>query len=140
MNVRLNVAFTPTLTLDLYLQPLIASGRYSNFKEFDRPRELAKSVFGSDVGTITSAGGAYTVDPDGAGPAAQFAFEDPDFNFRSLRGNAVLRWEFRPGSTLYFAWTQTRSDVEQIGADRDHESATRSRCPDRRQSGQRLLG
>jgi hypothetical protein len=115
MNVRLNVAFTPTLTLDLYLQPLIASGRYSNFKEFDRPRELAKSVFGSDVGTITSAGGAYTVDPDGAGPAAQFAFEDPDFNFRSLRGNAVLRWEFRPGSTLYFAWTQTRSDVEQIG-------------------------
>jgi hypothetical protein len=115
MDLRLNVAFTPNLTLDLYMQPLIASGHYSNFKEFDRPRELAKSVYGADIGTISSAGGEYTVDPDGGGPAAPFRLADPDFNFRSLRGNAVLRWEFRPGSTLYFAWTQARSDEESIG-------------------------
>jgi len=38
-----------------------------------------------------------------------------DFNFKSLRGNAVLRWEYLPGSVLYFVWTQTRSDTENIG-------------------------
>jgi len=38
-----------------------------------------------------------------------------DFNLRSLRGNAVLRWEWRAGSTMYFAWQQLRSDVAGIG-------------------------
>ena len=38
-----------------------------------------------------------------------------DFNLRSLRGNAVLRWEWRAGSTLYVAWQQRRSDVADVG-------------------------
>jgi hypothetical protein len=37
-----------------------------------------------------------------------FQFEDPTFTTRSLRGNAVLRWEYRPGSTLYVVWQQDR--------------------------------
>ena len=32
----------------------------------------------------------------------------PDFRRRSLRGNAVLRWEYRPGSTLFLVWSQSR--------------------------------
>jgi hypothetical protein len=114
-DMRVSAAFTPTLTFDLYVQPLIASGAYTNFKEFVEPREMAKQVYGTDVGTITREDGGYVVDPDAGGPAAPFTFADPDFNFRSLRGNAVLRWEFRPGSTLYVVWTHTRSDVEPIG-------------------------
>ena len=114
-DVRLSAAFTPTLTLDLYLQPLIASGAYTNFKEFVEPREMVKQVYGMDVGTIAREDGGYVVARDGGGPAPSFTFGDPDFNFRSLRGNAVLRWEFRPGSTLYFVWTHIRSDVEPIG-------------------------
>jgi hypothetical protein len=115
MDTRLNVTFTPDLTLEVFAQPFISSGSYGNFKEFDAPRELAKSVYGTDIGTITSDGDSYTVDPDGAGPAEPFSVSDPDFNFRSLRGNAVLRWEFLPGSTLYFVWTQSRSDVAPVG-------------------------
>jgi hypothetical protein len=38
-----------------------------------------------------------------------------DFNLRSLRGNAVLRWEWREGSTLYVAWQQQRSDFQPYG-------------------------
>lgn len=49
------------------------------------------------------------MDPDGAGPGAVFAFTNPDFRTRSLRTNAVLRWEYRPGSTLFVVWTQSRS-------------------------------
>ncbi len=115
MNVRLGVALTPTLTVDLYMQPLIVSADYARFKEFGRPREMTKRVYGTDAGTIASAEGQYVVDPDGTGSAPAFSFDDPDFNFRSLRGNAVLRWEFRPGSTFYFAWTHSRSDQAPTG-------------------------
>jgi hypothetical protein len=115
MNTRLNVTFTPTLTLEVFAQPFIASGRYSEFKEFARPRTLDKLVYGSDIGTISAVDGEYTVDPDLDGPAEEFSFDDPDFNFRSLRGNAVLRWEFRPGSTLFLVWTQSRSVEASVG-------------------------
>ncbi len=115
MVTRLNITFTPTLTLELFAQPLVVSGRYTNFKEFDAPRGLAKSTYGRDMGTIEAGAGSYTVDPDGPGPAEPFSFDDPDFNFRSLRGNAVLRWEFRPGSTLFLVWTQSRSDTAPVG-------------------------
>jgi hypothetical protein len=115
MDTRLNVTFSPTLTLQLYAQPLIVSGAYSAFKEFDRPRTLDRSVYGVDKGTITLAGGTYTVDPDGPGGAAPFTFAAPDFNFRSLRGSAVLRWEYRPGSTVFFVWTQSRSGSASVG-------------------------
>ncbi len=67
------------------------------------------------MGTITEEEKSYTVDPDGAGPAESFSFDKPDFNLRSLRGNAVLRWEFRPGSTLFLVWTQSRSDEAPVG-------------------------
>ncbi len=116
METRLSVTFTPTLTLELYVQPLIASGAYSSFHEFDRPRSLARSVYGVDRGTIAVAGTSYVIDPDGpSGPAAPDTIANPDFNFRSLRGNAVVRWEFHPGSTLYLVWTQSRSASADAG-------------------------
>lgn len=121
LDTRVNVTFTPTMTLQLYVQPFIATGHYFDFKEFDAPRSLAYSVYGRDRGTVsttTDASGhttGYTIDPDGSGTAAPFTVSNPDFNFRSLRGNAVFRWEYRPGSTVYFAWTQNRQDVAAIG-------------------------
>ncbi len=119
MDTRLNVTFTPTLSLELFAQPLIASGRFTNFKEHVAPRRLEKVVYGRDQGTIRIEGAGesreYVVDPDGAGPAPEFRFGDPDFNLRSLRGNALLRWEYRPGSTLYLVWTQSRSDTAPFG-------------------------
>jgi hypothetical protein len=57
----------------------------------------------------------YTVDPDGAGPAKQFTFDNPNFSQQSLRGNAVFRWEYRPGSVLYLAWTQSRAAGDAFG-------------------------
>lgn len=33
----------------------------------------------------------------------------------TLRGNAVLRWEYRPGSALFMVWQQERSGFEPIG-------------------------
>ena len=112
MNTRFNVTFSPNVTLELFVQPLIASGAYSHYKEFAAPRGLRRLVYGRDVGTITSLGttpDTLRIDPDGGGPAASFLVADPSFTVRSLRGNAVLRWEYRPGSTIYLAWTRTGS-------------------------------
>ena len=116
MDTRVEWTFTPTLSLQMYAQPFVATGRYDNFKEFQKPRTYDFGVYGKDLGTIAkSEDGQYTVDPDGAGTASSFAFHDPNFNVRNLRGNAVLRWEYRPGSALFFVWQQERSGFEPLG-------------------------
>ena len=115
-ETRLSWTFSPTTSFELFAQPLLASGDYFDFKEFDAPRSGEFSVYGRDKGEIAEVaaptpGDASTIqiDPDGNGPAAQFQFANPDFNFRSLRGNAVFRWEFKPGSVMYVAWAHNRS-------------------------------
>jgi hypothetical protein len=121
LDTRVNWTFTPDLTLQLFAQPFIASGAYSRFREFAAPRTIQKLDYGKDVGTISyvaptgTSSGQYVVDPDGAGPAAAFSFANPDFTYRSLIGNAVLRWEYRPGSTVYFVWTQQRTGTDEVG-------------------------
>jgi hypothetical protein len=120
MDTRLNTTFTPNLTLELFAQPFLASGHYTSFKEFAKPHSGQMTYYGRDNGsTITSSGNAgglaYKVDPDGNGAAAPFTLSNPDFNFRSLRGTAVLRYEYRPGSTLFFVWTQQRDGSAEFG-------------------------
>jgi hypothetical protein len=121
-NIRLNWTFTPTLSLQLFLQPLISSGEYSNFKELARPRSFDFTVYGTGSSTLTEvkfADGSvsYSADPDGNGPAPSITFSNPDFNTKSLRGNAVLRWEFVPGSVAYFVWTQSRYNQNDYNGD-----------------------
>jgi hypothetical protein len=115
MTVRVNWILTPNVSLQVYAQPLVSVGDYYRFKELARPRTFDFNVYGERGSAIAAAGGEYTVDPDGAGPASRFTFSDPDFNFKSLRLNAIFRWEWRPGSTLYVAWTQQREDLGEPG-------------------------
>ncbi|HEY6953371.1 MAG TPA: DUF5916 domain-containing protein, partial [Bacteroidota bacterium] len=129
-NIRLNWTFTPELSLQLFAQPLISSGAYQSFKAFARPRTFNFMQYGTGNSVITknvaSDGSVtYTVDADGNGPAVPYSFSDPDFNFKSLRGNAVLRWEFKPGSVVYVVWTQSRSDNENFGEFQFNHSLTR---------------
>ncbi len=112
-GIRLNWTFTPKLSLQLYAQPLISAGNYRNFKELAKPGSYSFNQYGQGASTFNEQ--TYQVDPDGAGPAQPFIIDNPDFNFVSLRGNAVLRWEYSPGSVLYLVWTQTRSDQETLG-------------------------
>ena len=111
IEIRLNWTFSPTLSLQAYLQPYIGTGDYRLFKELDAVRTFRFDVYGKNGSTISYAGGRYTVDPDGPGPSPPFSFADPDFGLRSLRGTIVLRWEYRPGSMLYLVWTQRRGDT-----------------------------
>ncbi|HEY4304406.1 MAG TPA: DUF5916 domain-containing protein [Gemmatimonadaceae bacterium] len=120
LDTRASVTFSPRMTLELYVQPFFASGHYFDFGEYLAPRSNEKLVYGRDRGTIDATPGAsnvssYTVDPDGTGAAESFTFDNPDFTQRSLRGNAVFRWEYRPGSVLYVAWTQSRFTDDVFG-------------------------
>jgi hypothetical protein len=117
-SVRVDWTFTPTLSLQLYLQPLLSVGTYSEFKELKEPRTYTFNRYGEDNGSTISYDAAteeYTVDPDGGGAADPFTFSNPDFNYKSLRGNAVLRWEFLPGSTAFFVWTHSNYNEEHPG-------------------------
>jgi hypothetical protein len=117
MTTRVNWILGPKMSLQVYAQPLISVGDYWDFKELARPHSFSFSRYGNDVGQISvDTNRQYTVDPDGAGAAQPFTFADPDFNFKSLRVNAIFRWEWRLGSTLYFVWTENRQDFSNPGA------------------------
>ncbi|MDZ7756347.1 DUF5916 domain-containing protein [Rhodohalobacter sp.] len=115
-NLRLNWTFSPTMSLQTYFRPFVSTGDFSRFKEVAEPYTYNYNVYGEDIGTIADQNGSYTIDPDGNGSSSSFTIADPDFNFRSLQGNAVFRWEYAPGSTLYFVWQQQREDYSSIGA------------------------
>ncbi len=106
--VRLNWTFTPELSFQLYAQPLVSVGDYSEYKELARARSYDFIRYGEEGSTFDEE--TLAADPDGPdGPAKTLELPNRDFNFASLRGTAVARWEYRPGSTLYLVWTQQRS-------------------------------
>ncbi|MBN2266238.1 MAG: hypothetical protein JW775_10540, partial [Candidatus Aminicenantes bacterium] len=116
VEIRIGWTFSPRLSLQAYVQPYLAVGDFSAFKELSAAKTFDFDYYGEGDSTIAYADGVYEVDPDGEdGPAAPFTFADPDFNLKSLRGTAVLRWEYRPGSMLYAVWTQTRENYAHPG-------------------------
>jgi hypothetical protein len=120
VETRVNITFSPTISFEMYAQPFMASGDYRAPKELAAPRTFAFRTYGEDAGTVTRAeDGRFRVDPDGDGPAVPFAIRDLDFNVRSLIGNAVFRWEWRPGSTLFLVWQQSRADRLAYGSPLD---------------------
>ncbi len=109
LETTINFTFTSWMSLQLYVEPFISTGNYRELKELERPGTYNFLEYGTDIGTVSQDPGAsYSIDPDGAGPATVFAVPDRDFSYRSLLGNAVLRWEWRPGSTLFLVWQQSR--------------------------------
>ncbi|MEL6614091.1 MAG: DUF5916 domain-containing protein [Bacteroidota bacterium] len=114
LGVRANWTFTTDLSLQLFAQPFVTSGRFYNLKEFTTPGSFDFDVYGVARGSatpITDEDGevvATLVDPGDGGDT--FEVGNRDFSFRSLRGNAVLRWEYRPGSAVFFVWQQQRNE------------------------------
>lgn len=108
-EIRLNYVFKPDVTLELYAEPFTASGRYYNFGELAAPGGRLRRIYGTE-------GTQAILQPDGSlivtDGASRFALRNRDFNVLSFRSNVVLRWEWRPGSTLYGVWQQNRRESE----------------------------
>lgn len=98
MSMRFNYTATPDLTFEFYGQPFVSTGEYSDFRET------------SDT-------------PDAAAYGARFASYTPPpgsdvaFRFKQLRTNAVMRWEYRPGSTMFLVWTHGRQARDGLASD-----------------------
>jgi hypothetical protein len=89
MNLRVSYTATPDLSFEFYGEPFTSSGTYSDVRE------------------VSATPGAASYDdrfvpytPPGDSPIT--------FSFSHLRTNAVLRWEYLPGSTLFLVWAHGR--------------------------------
>lgn len=115
-TVRFNYTASPTLSVQVYAQPFVAAGSYTEYKETVDPRAARYAdrhhTFRPDE---LMDGPDRIVMVDRADGSGSFVFTRPDFNFRELRSNVVVRWEYMPGSTLFFIWSQGRSDVVEDG-------------------------
>jgi hypothetical protein len=109
-EIRADWTFTPYLSLQVVAQPFVAAGKYDTYKEFASPGTFTFRPYTP----LVRNGATVTVDPDGAGPATSFSFAEQDFTVRALRGNAVVRWEYRPGCTIFFVWQQQREGFDQV--------------------------
>ena len=90
MSIRLNYTVTPDLTVEVYGQPFVAEGTYSDVRE-------VSSTPGAD--SYDSRFVPYTPPPTA----------DLDFKVTELLSNSVLRWEYSPGSTLFVVWQHGRT-------------------------------
>ncbi len=119
-DIRADWIINPKLSFQIYLQPFIASGKYKDFKYLAKSKSYNFTKYGDEGSAlervISSEGDiSYTLDSDGDGSSQSKTIGNPDFNYISLRGNAVLRWEYMPGSTLFLVWTQSRQEIDPNG-------------------------
>ncbi|CAN5169771.1 hypothetical protein BH23GEM2_BH23GEM2_03670 [soil metagenome] len=106
LETRVDWTFTPKLSLQVFAQPLVASGEYQSFKSLRERKTFDFDYFSEEDGTLTrDDSGLLAQQPGGAA----IRLGNPDFSTRSLVGNAVVRWEYRPGSALFFVWQQRRA-------------------------------
>jgi hypothetical protein len=96
LTLRADMALTPTLSLQLYGQPFISAGEFQDFRRVSAPRA---DRYEDRFGPIDE----------------EVSFRNPDFNVKQFRSNAVLRWEYRPGSTLFLVWSQARNHFDPDG-------------------------
>ncbi len=116
MSVRLNYNITPELTIQYWGQPFLAAMDYSKFKVVTNPRaeNLAERyhIFTDSEIQFDAGNNIYNVIEG----TDQYSFDNPDYNYDQFLSNLVARWEFSPGSTLYFVWSQTRNYNDSSGS------------------------
>ncbi|MEQ1832247.1 MAG: DUF5916 domain-containing protein [Candidatus Eisenbacteria bacterium] len=93
MNLRADYAMTTNLSIQLFVQPLISTLRFHDFKELGRSRSY-------DLIAMPEPSPGYLAERSGT--------------FGSLRGNAVVRWEYGPGSSVFFVWTQESANIDAL--------------------------
>jgi hypothetical protein len=122
ITTRLNWTFSPHLSLQVYAQPFIASARFSDYKDVNNPHA---DRFGDRFHLLSGneyaiADGTVSVNYGGS-----YSFDRPDFDVRQLRSTMVLRWEYRPGSTVFAIWSHGQTsqlDDGRFQLDRDVSS------------------
>ena len=119
LTIRLNFYVTPELSIQYYGQPFISAGRFSDLKQVtdskaDHFEDRYAAIEGEKILNIADSDD-IVVDENIDG-LSDYRFDNPDFNVQEFRSNFILRWEYRPGSTLYIVWTHNRSHYNPDGS------------------------
>ena len=104
---RAKIAFAPDAVLTLYAEPFVSSGVNRDFGELEYPRGMRLNTYGKGSFITRLPDGAHSVQ-DAYG---NFRIENYDYWARSFRATGVLRWEWRPGSTVFLIWQKTQWNV-----------------------------
>jgi hypothetical protein len=113
LQTRLNYAITPDLSLEWYGEPFVETGHFFDYGELLAARSRFLLIYGTAGTEIRE------IPPEEPGDPATivvragddvFSFDDGDFVALSFRTNFVVRWEYLPGSTLFFIWQLNRGD------------------------------
>jgi len=116
---RVNYTFTPELSLEYYGQPFISAGKYTNFKKTtitnaDKFTDRYHNYSANEI-SYNAVDNTYSINENGNANSS-YSFTNPDFNFRQFRSNLVVRWEYKPGSTVFLVWSQGRTSSDTNGA------------------------
>ena len=108
ITLRMQVNLTPDISIQFYGSPFTSIASYSDFKRDAQTtsRQYNQRFYQFAPNEIAKAGDLYHVSENGVG----YQFAVPDFTFNEFRSNLVFRWEYLPGSTLYFAWIHSLSN------------------------------
>jgi hypothetical protein len=118
VSVRVDYTITPDLTIQYYGQPFLFAGKYSNYKKitdskadqyidrFHNYQEGSELIYNQDYEQWD------VMNSDGS---VDYSFSNDNFNFLEFRSNLVLRWEYKPGSSLYLVWSQGRTESTEFG-------------------------
>ena len=112
-SLRLAYNINPNLSIQYWGQPYISRGEYSEFKKVTHSNAKEYTDRFEEIGdnqiTYNEEDEIYFVDENLDG-TTDFEFDNPSFDFTQFRSNMVLRWEYKPGSTLFVVWTQSRTN------------------------------
>ncbi|MEE9408441.1 MAG: DUF5916 domain-containing protein [Polaribacter sp.] len=128
-TLRLNYSLNPNFSVQFYGQPFISRGRYSNFNFVNNStassindrvnfynqnqisytdQPIAIDLDNDGILEYNYPNGGYLVD-DNANGNSDYAFGQPDFSYVQFQTNLVVRWEYTPGSELFFVWARGSS-------------------------------
>ncbi|TSC34427.1 carbohydrate binding family 9 domain-containing protein [Corallococcus sp. Z5C101001] len=96
-TLRANYTLTTRLTLQLYAQTLLVARHYRDFGSFT-PDHARANIRLDDL------------------TAAEAPTKNPDSQLATLDVNAVLRWEFRPGSTMFLVYTRSQAPARVLAS------------------------
>jgi hypothetical protein len=115
-SFRINLNLSPDLTLQYWGQPFIATGKYYDHKYILDPMagDYHDRFSTYTDNQITLLDDQYYVDEDANG-TTDYSFENNDFNLQEFLSNLVVRWEYNPGSSVYFVWSQNRNNYNTNG-------------------------
>ncbi len=107
-TLRLNFTFTPNVSLQVYAQPFISKGTYANV------RQLSATPRAANYADRFAAYGDTSVTDNPGG-----------FDYKAFQSNVVLRWEYRPGSTLFVVWNEGRQGSANYAGDGSYQTDVR---------------